>query len=77
MKYEAMLWGLGFGGEIQLKITHSLWVDIYLCIKPGFNKFFRISPSPTSLFSLYLKSRHCLSVYIWAGSHKGQNIDIK
>ena len=32
-----MLWGLGFGDEIQLKITHSLCLAINLCIKPGLN----------------------------------------
>ena len=37
-----MLWGLGFGGEIQLKITHSLCLAINLCIKPGLNTPFKV-----------------------------------
>ena len=63
-----MLWGLGVGGEIQLKITHSLTHSlcqtINLCIKPGLNTFFPYLPSLTSL-SHCSKSCHCLSVRIW------------
>ena len=63
-----MLWGLGVGGEIQLKITrsltHSLCQTINLCIKPGLNTFFPYLPSLASL-SHCSKSFHCLSVRIW------------
>ena len=48
-----MLWGSGFGGEIQLKITQSLTLlDISLCIKPGLNTFFSPPPQQVNLFKV-------------------------
>ena len=58
---SVMLWGLGVGGEIQLKIT-----------QPGLNTFFPYLPSLISL-SHCSKSFCCLSVRIW-GRYKGENM---
>ena len=67
-----MLWGLGFGGEIQLKITHSLCETVNLCIKPGLNTFSHISP-PQQV-CLIVQSHAIVSVYVFGGRYKAESM---
>ena len=75
-RFEIRPWGFGVGGEIQLKITHSLCQTINLCIKPGLNTFLTISPLPNKFVSLFKVTLLSQCTYLRGGArrYKGENM---
>lgn len=69
-----MLWGSGFGGEIQLKVTHLLFLHINLFIKPGLNTFSRVHPSPARFLFVSRVTPLSLCMYFGRLRCKGENM---